>query len=402
MSNFSSVSVVSPSILLGVTGGIAAYKSAELTRLLKKVGWTVQVAMTPAATEFITPLTLQALSGQAVLSSQWQADSARGMPHIDASRQVDVMLIAPATADFIAKLAHGVADDLLSTLCLARACPLLIAPAMNKQMWENPATQRNIAQCRADGILILGPDSGEQACGEVGMGCMLAPEVLCSALEYVMQPKPLLGQKILLTAGPTFEAIDPVRGITNLSSGKMGYALAQAAAEAGAEVLLISGPTALAVPYAVTRISVQSAAEMRLAVLQNCQQQAIFIAVAAVADYRVAQPSAEKIKKQGHSSMTLDLIANPDILAEIANLPNPPFCVGFAAESQALLQQAEAKRKRKGVPLLVANLVQHALGQEDNQVTLFDDAGIHPLDRAPKLVLARQIMQHITRLFLNK
>lgn len=381
-------------ILLGITGGIAAYKAAELVRLLVKQGYQVQVAMTEAATQFITPTTMQALSGQPVLLNQWQDEA--GMAHIHASRTADAIVIAPATADFIAKLAHGMADDLLSTLCLARDCPLLVAPAMNKQMWSNPATQRNIAQLVADGVSLLGPASGLQACGEEGMGRMLEAAELADEIVASFQPKLLKGVKLLMTAGPTYEAIDAVRGITNRSSGKMGYAIAQAAREMGARVTLVSGPVALAAPLGVERISVSGAQEMYEAVNRRAGDADIFIAVAAVADYRVAHPSEQKIKKSA-APMTLELVANPDILADVASLPNPPFCVGFAAESEKLAEYAEQKRRAKKLPLLVGNLAQQAIGSDDNELVLFDDTGLHPLPRADKLTLARQLMHHIAQ-----
>ncbi len=384
-------------IVLGLTGGIAAYKAAELTRLLVKQGMEVQVAMTEAACHFITPATMQALSGRPVLVNQWDAAD-NGMAHIDASRAADAIVIAPATADFIAKLAHGLADDLLSTLCLARDCPLLVAPAMNRQMWENAATQRNIRQLVADGVTLLGPASGMQACGEEGMGRMLEPAELAHDVLTFFQPKPLSGVKVLLTAGPTYEAIDAVRGITNRSSGKMGYAIAQAALELGAQVTLVSGPTALARPQGVQVVDVTSAAEMFAAVQQHAADADIFIGVAAVADYRVAQPSEQKIKKSA-DKLTLELIHNPDILAYVANLPKPPFCVGFAAESENLREHAAQKRRAKKLPLLAANLAQQAIGADENELVLFDDAGEHVLPRADKLTLARALLQHMIKLF---
>ncbi len=384
-------------ILLGVTGGIAAYKAAELTRLLVKAGHTVQVVMTEAATHFVGPATFQALSGKPVLTKLWDGDSGNGMAHIDLSRDADVILIAPASANFIAKLAHGLADDLLSTLCLARACPLAVAPAMNKQMWDNPATQRNLAQLRQDGVALFDPASGAQACGEVGMGRMQEAETLLIELEALFQPKCLAGQRVLVTAGPTYEAIDPVRGITNLSSGKMGYAIARAAWEAGAEVVLISGPTALALPPHVRAIHITSAQEMQAAVLREIKPMSIFISVAAVADYRVAQTAKQKLKKTD-TAPTLTLTPNPDILAQVAALPKPPFCVGFAAETEKLAAHAQAKRARKNIPLIVANRAQDALGQDESELILIDSHGAHDLPRAKKLVLARQVIAHISDL----
>lgn len=383
-------------IVLGITGGIAAYKAAELARLLIKQDVEVQVAMTEAACHFITPATLQALTGRPVLVNQWDAVDS-GMAHIDSSRAADAIVIAPATADFIAKLANGLADDLLSTLCLARDCPLLVAPAMNRQMWGNAATQRNIAQLERDGVALLGPASGAQACGEEGMGRMLEAEQLAQDIVAVFQPKLLSGLKVLLTAGPTYEAIDAVRGITNRSSGKMGYAIAQAALELGAEVTLISGPTALSKPHGALAVDVTSAAEMLDAVKQHVANADIFIGVAAVADYRVAQASEQKIKKSD-STLTLELLPNPDILAYVAGLPQPPFCIGFAAESEKLREHASAKRKAKNIPLLAANLAQSAIGSDENELILFDDAGEHVLPRADKLTLARALLQHVARL----
>ncbi len=385
-------------IVLGLTGGIAAYKGAELTRLLVNQGIQIQVVMTEAACHFITPVTLQALSGKPVFTNQWGEHSANHMAHISLSRATDVILIAPASADFIAKLANGLADDLLSTLCLARNCPLLVAPAMNQQMWESPATQRNIQQLVADGVTILGPVNGTQACGEEGMGRMLEPTELARAVLTFFQPKLLSGVKVLLTAGPTYEAIDAVRGITNRSSGKMGYAIAQAALELGAEVTLISGPTALSNPHGAALVNVTSAAEMFEAVQKYVADADIFIAVAAVADYRVAQPTEQKIKKST-GELTLKLLPNPDILGYVTGLPKPPFCVGFAAESHNLHEYAKTKRKTKKIPLLAANLVQQAIGADDNELILFDDAGEHVLPRADKLTLARALLQHIIKLY---
>lgn len=400
-------------IVLGITGGIAAYKAAELSRLLVKQGLTVQVVMTEAATHFITPTTMQALTGNPVLIDQWQDE--KGMAHIQSSRVADAIVIAPATADFIAKLAHGLTDDLLSTLCLARSCPLIIAPAMNKQMWANVATQRNVQQLIADGVTILGPASGIQACGEEGMGRMLEAEELVReiiALQKDIKPlntltpslalpqgeRGLSGVKVLITAGPTYEAIDAVRGITNRSSGKMGYAIAQAAQEMGAEVTLVSGPTALARPDCTKVIDVTSAAEMFDAVKLHVDAADIFISVAAVADYRVAQPSAEKIKKSD-DNLTLELIPNPDILAFVAALPNAPFCVGFAAETENLREYAEQKRRTKMIPLIAANMANQAIGADDNEIILLDDAGMHRLPRADKLTLARALLLHAVTLY---
>ncbi len=385
-------------IVLGVTGGIAAYKSAELTRLLVKAGYQVHVVMTEAATHFVGAVTFQALSGHPVFVDQWDARMSNNMAHIDLTRGAVAVLVAPASADFLAKVAHGHCDDLLSTLVAARTCPLIVAPAMNKQMWENPANQRNVAQLVADGVVILGPGSGEQACGEVGDGRMLEADHIFEFFEAGLQPKLLLGRTVLITAGPTFERIDAVRGITNTSSGKMGYAIARAAYEAGAEVILVSGETALPTPVGSRRINVQSAQQMLNAVENEIAAADIFIGVAAVSDYYVLNPSEQKIKKDAHI-LTLELGPNPDILANITAKPNPPFCVGFAAESENLLEYAEAKRKRKKLPLLAANLVQQAMGGEDNELILLDDSGETRLARAPKIDIARKLIAHIARLY---
>lgn len=394
--------IVLGKLVLGITGGIAAYKAAELVRLLVKAGVDVQVIMTESACQFITPTTMQALSGKPVFTGMWDGGVDNGMPHIELSRDADAILIAPASAEFIAKLLHGRADDLLSTLCLARDCPLLIAPAMNKQMWENPATQRNIAQLKADKIEVLGPAAGEQACGEVGLGRMLEAEEIFELLNAHFTPKVLVGKRILITAGATLEMIDPVRAITNLSSGKMGYAIAQAAANMGAEVTLVHGVSALALPRGVACIHAASADAMHQTVMKNIQDfkfgpQDIFIGVAAVADYSPAKPSAQKIKKS-EPSLTLELKRNKDILADVASLPNAPFCVGFAAESKNLLEYAEAKRKAKKLPLIVANLATDAMSSDENQVTLLDNNGAHPLPRAPKTEVAYAILQHVANL----
>lgn len=383
-------------IVLGVTGGVAAYKACELARLLGKAGAVVDVVMTAAGTRFVAPLTFQALTGRPVYTSLWDAPQENGMAHINLTRGADAVIVAPATADFIAKLAHGFADDLLSSLCLARDCPLLVAPAMNRQMWENPTTQRNVAQLHMDGVAILGPAAGEQACGEVGAGRMLEANELCAALVAFCQPKVLAGKRVLLTAGPTYEALDPVRGLTNISSGKMGYALARACAEAGADVTLISGPVCLPTPARVARLDVQSASEMRAAVLAALPTD-IFISVAAVADYRPASPAEHKIKK-GAGSLTLELAANPDILAEVAGRADAPFCVGFAAESRNLAAYAEGKRKAKRLPLVVGNLVQDGMGGDANVVTLFDAAGAHALPPGDKLTIARAVVNHIVEM----
>jgi phosphopantothenoylcysteine decarboxylase/phosphopantothenate--cysteine ligase len=385
-------------ILLGITGGIAAYKSAELVRELQRQGADVQVIMTESACRFVTPVTMQALSGKPVFTDMWNSRVTNGMPHIELSRDRDMIVVAPATASFIAKLVHGAANDLLSTLCLARECPLMVAPAMNRQMWENPATQRNIAQLHQDGIAVLGPDSGDQACGETGMGRMLEPSDLARAIAAWFQPKLLAGTHLLITAGPTFEPIDPVRGITNRSSGKMGYAVARAALEAGAQVTLISGPVSLEAPSSAQLVRVETARQMLDAVNAHVTSCDIFVGVAAVADYHVGNPKQQKIKKGG-GVPTLELVPNPDIIEAVARRSNPPFCVGFAAESEKLEQNAEAKRRRKKLPLLAANLAQAAIGADDNELVLFDDDGIHRLARASKLDLARALIRHIAKLY---
>ncbi len=384
------------SVLLGVTGGIAAYKAAELARLLTQAEYKVQTVMTESACQFIGPVTFQPLTGQPVLTELWGTDTANPMPHIHLSRSVSLILIAPASADFIGKLACGLADDLLSTLCLARDCPLMIAPAMNRQMWESPATQRNINRLQNDGVIIAGPASGEQACGETGMGRMLEVEMLLEVVQERLSGDIFQGEHILVTAGPTYEAIDPVRGITNTSSGKMGYAIAQAALEAGARVTLVTGPTCLKPPAVTKLIHVQSAHEMLAAVTETVDQTHadIFISVAAVADYRVVSVSQQKIKKSAQK-LTLELIPNTDILSHIASQPNPPFCVGFAAETDNLEQNATFKRNQKKLPLLVANSVQEAMGSDETSLIVFDDQGAHTYERAPKQVLARQLIKHI-------
>jgi phosphopantothenoylcysteine decarboxylase / phosphopantothenate---cysteine ligase len=389
-------------IVLGLTGGIAAYKAAELTRLCVQANIGVQVVMTESARQFITPVTMQALSGNKVYTDLWDADIANNMAHIDLSRDADAILIAPASADFIAKLAQGFANDLLSTLCLARDCPLLLAPAMNKQMWESPATQRNIKQLVQDGIIVLGPEAGDQACGETGMGRMLEAQALFNELNAFLHRKTglLAGKRVLVTAGPTFEAIDAVRGITNSSSGKMGYAVAQAALEAGAEVTLITGPVAIAPPAQATLVNITSAAQMADAVKKNLAGVDMFISVAAIADYTPVKPSAQKIKKTA-SALNIELKPTEDILAYVAALADAPFCVGFAAESDNLHHYAEAKRQRKKLPLLAANLVQEAMGRDDNALILFDDAGTHELKRGPKIEQARQLIAHAATLFLQ-
>jgi phosphopantothenoylcysteine decarboxylase/phosphopantothenate--cysteine ligase len=387
-----------PRLLLGVSGGIAAYKAAELVRQFVQQDADVQVVMTEAACGFVTAATMQALSGKAVYTDMWDARVPDNMAHIDLSRDRDAIVIAPASADMLAKLAHGLADDLLSTLCLARECPLFVAPAMNRQMWQHPATQRNVAQLQKDGVVVLGPASGDQACGEIGLGRMLeAGEIAEDVLTALAGPKLLRGKRMLLTAGPTFEAIDAVRGITNRSSGKMGFAVARAAREAGAEVIVVCGPTSVPPPRSCTIVHVESAEQMFAAVKERIAGCDIFIGVAAVADYRPATAAEHKIKKSD-KRMQVDLVPTTDILTYVAGLERPPFCVGFAAESRNLDEYAQDKRKRKRVPLLAANLVQNAMGADDNELILFDDAGRHVLPRAPKLAQARQLIAHAAAL----
>lgn len=381
-------------LLLGVTGGIAAYKTAELVRLLVKQGHSVQVVMTEAATHFITPTTLQALSGRPVFVDSWDQRIANGMPHIELSRQADAILVAPASADFLAKLTHGFANDLLSTLCLARECPLLVAPAMNKQMWENPSTQRNVTQLRQDGISVLGPDSGEQACGEVGQGRMLEPDALLEALESFFTPRLLLGKKIMITAGATMEMLDPVRGITNISSGKMGVALAKMATRMGAEVTLIYGHMQIATPEVSRAYHAGSADDMYQTVMQHIGQQDVFIGVAAVADYKPTTPAIQKIKKSEHT-LTIELVKNKDILADVASLPNAPYCVGFAAESEQVLEYARAKRLAKRIPMIVANHANTAMGSDQNTVTIIDASGEHTLETDEKINIAFKLLTQL-------
>ncbi len=388
-------------ILVGLTGGIAAYKVCELVRRLRDEGAAVQVAMSANAQHFVTPTTMQALSGRPVATDQWGAEGARvpdAMPHIALTRGVDLMLVAPASTNFIAKAANGIADDLLSTLAVARACPLLVAPAMNVEMWSHPATQRNLAQLKADGVRLLGPASGQQACGEVGAGRMLEASELLTEVIAFFQPQRLAGKRVLITAGPTFEPIDPVRGITNLSSGKQGFALARAAREAGAEVVLVAGPTALPTPAGVRRIDVITAREMLAAVLAEVASSDIFIGVAAVADWRVAKASQQKIKKRpGSPPPALEFELNPDILATVAASPVRPFCVGFAAESENVLDYARAKLVAKKLDLIVANRAQDALGADGNDITLIDADGATALGQATKLEQARRIVAAIAQ-----
>jgi phosphopantothenoylcysteine decarboxylase/phosphopantothenate--cysteine ligase len=381
-----------------MTGGIAAYKAAELTRLMVKAGADVRVAMTEAATRFVGTATMQALSGQPVWTDLWDPRVSDAMGHIELSRDRDLILIAPASADFMAKLAHGYADDLLSTLCVARRCRLMVAPAMNVEMWQNAATARNAETLRADGVTIVGPASGGQACGEMGMGRMTEPADILADVQFFFQPKhaegKLRGRRVVVTAGPTEEPVDPVRVLTNRSSGKMGYAVARAAREAGAAVTLISGPVSLPTPAGVTRVDVRTAREMFDAVKKDAQRADVFISVAAVADYRVRKPATHKIKTaNGH--LSLELEENPDILAWVAGLPKPPFCVGFAAESENLAKNAKAKLAKKKLPLIAANLAQDAIGRDDSAITLFDAKGEHPLGRGPKIDLARKLVEHV-------
>ena len=391
-------------IILGLTGGIACYKSAELCRALLKEGATVQVVMTEAAEQFITPVTMQALSNRPVYDSQWDARAPNNMPHINLSREADLILIAPCSADFMAKLVQGRTDDLLSLMCLARPpdqVPLLIAPAMNREMWAHPATQRNVAQLASDGAFVLGVGCGDQACGETGDGRMLEPQELLDDVIAFFQPKTLLGERVLVTAGPTYEAIDPVRGITNLSSGKMGFAIARAAREAGAEVTLVAGPVSLATPRGVRRVDVKSASNMLLAVTDTASVATVFIATAAVADWRPAHAADQKIKKDGSGATpVLSFVENPDILAAVAQSPRGQsqalYCVGFAAESQDLLANAQAKRLRKGVPLLVGNIGPATFGQDDNALLLVDALGTQELARDAKLTLARKLIAEIS------
>jgi phosphopantothenoylcysteine decarboxylase/phosphopantothenate--cysteine ligase len=392
-------------MVLGLSGGIACYKSAELCRALIKAGATVQVVMTEAAEQFITPVTLQALSGRPVYTSQWDRREANNMAHINLSREADAILIAPCSADFMAKLLHGRADDLLSLMCLARPLdqvPLLLAPAMNREMYAHPATQRNLLQLAADGATVLGVGAGFQACGETGDGRMLEPEQLLEDIIAFFTPKVLAGQQVLVTAGPTYEAIDPVRGITNLSSGKMGFAIARAAREAGAEVTLVAGPVSLPTPRGVTRVDVKSAQNMLEAVILRAQAATVFVATAAVADWRPAAPSTRKIKKDGAGQAPqLEFAENTDILATVARSAAAQagalYCVGFAAESHDLLENAQAKRLRKKVPLLVGNIGPDTFGQDHNALLLVDAQGNTALPRASKLSLARRLVQEIAR-----
>ena len=399
-------SLLNKKIILGISGGIAAYKTPELARQLMQEGATVQVVMTEAAGQFVTAVTMQALTGNPVYTSQWDSSISNNMAHIELSRAADAILIAPTSADLMAKLSLGLADDLLSTLCLARDCPLLLAPAMNKQMWDHAATQRSAQRLLEDGVSLLGPASGFQACGEVGMGRMLEPAEITEQVVAFFQKKTLLGKKVLITAGPTFEAIDPVRGITNHSSGKMGFAVARAALEAGAEVHLIAGPCDLETPLVatgkITRTNVISAKGMHAAALKSTDND-IFFAVAAVADWGIAKPAKEKIKRQGQNPPALELVANPDILLDIAktvrtkNGKSYPYCVGFAAESTNLEAHAEEKRKRKSIPMIVGNLGPATFGSDLNELIVIDAQGSKKIAKAEKLQLARQLIQLVAK-----
>lgn len=385
-------------IILGLTGGVACYKAAELLRRLQDEGATVDVVMTQAATRFITPVTLQALSGRPVWTDLWDARMPNNMAHINLARGAAAVLVVPATTGFMARLAQGMADDLLTTLCVARgSVPLLLAPAMNHEMWVHPATQRNARQLRADGATLIGPDAGLQACGETGSGRMMEPDQILRALIASFQPKCLAGRRVLLTAGPTAEPIDPVRVLTNRSSGRMGYALARACAEAGATVTLVSGPTALACPDDVERIPVTTARDMHAAVMARAPAAELFIAVAAVADWRICNPQTKKLKKQAGGAPQLEFEQNADILADVARLENGPWCVGFAAETDHLQEYAQSKRQRKGVPVIVGNLAQTSMDARETELIIFDAAGATPLPRQPKLQAARQLVSWIAQ-----
>ncbi len=399
-------SLLNKKIVLGISGGIAAYKTPELARQLMQEGASVQVVMTEAATQFVTPVTMQALTGNPVFTSQWDSSVSNNMAHIELSRSADAIVIAPASADLMAKLSLGLADDLLSTLCLARDCPLLLAPAMNKQMWEHAATQRSVERLNKDGVTLLGPASGFQACGEVGMGRMLEPSEIAEQVIAFFQKKSLTGKKVLITAGPTFEAIDPVRGITNHSSGKMGFAIARAAVEAGAQVHLIAGPCDLTTPLEatgkITRTNVVSAKEMHAATLNDSDCD-IFFAVAAVADWGIAKPAQDKIKRQGKAAPSIEFTANPDILLDLTKLVKTkggkpyPYCVGFAAESTDLEVHANEKRQRKGIPMIVGNIGPETFGSDLNQLLVIDESGSKKIGQAEKLQLARQLITLVAK-----
>lgn len=383
-------------IVLAVTGSIAAYKSCELLRLLIKRGAEVSVIMTEAAQRFVTPLSFQALGAKKVYTGDW-GDSASPIPHIEATKDASLLLVAPATANILAKAAQGLADDLLSAAILAARCPVAYAPAMNTFMWHNQATQRNVTQLTQDGAIFLGPDSGEQACGDIGSGRMLEPEDIIELLQGAFSPRLLDRCRVLITAGPTYEPIDPVRGITNLSSGKQGFAIAKAAALAGAEVTLIAGKCDLKTPAGVKRIDVTTAREMYDAVMQEVAQHEIFISVAAVADWRIANVSNHKIKKEFAGAPDLQFEENPDILASVAALENAPYCVGFAAETDNLIDNARAKLYRKNVPLIVANLVSDAMNQDTNAVVFVERDAATPLAKATKEHIAQALIAKIAQ-----
>jgi len=390
---------MSKHILLGISGGIASYKSCELVRLLKKQGHSVTAAMSRAATEFVTPLTFQALSGNPVLVDTHDGHSTRGMSHIDLTREADVFLIAPATANTVAKIANGIADNLLTNLAAARKCPMAVAPAMNVEMWNNPANQRNIQQLISDNITVFQPSYGEQACGEIGIGRMPEAIELADLIHDLWTPKILAGKKILITAGATLEMIDPVRGITNISSGQMGIALARACRMAGAQVTLIYGQLQTPLPTGLYHMErAISAQEMYDAVHKYIEDQDVFISVAAVADYKVKNSSPHKLKKENSKDTpTLELETNPDILASVAALPKPPFCIGFAAESEKVLEYARAKRLRKGIPMLIANDVSQAMGKSTNQITIITDDEELSFPEKEKLQVAEEIVQSLAR-----
>ena len=390
---------MSKHILLGISGGIAAYKSCELVRLLKKQGHSVTVAMSRAATEFVSPLTFQALSGNPVLAETHSGGTGgNGMAHINLTREADVFLIAPASANTIAKIACGIADNLLTNLAAARKCPLAVAPAMNVEMWFNPANQRNIAQLLADGITVFQPAEGEQACGETGVGRMPEAAELADLLPDMWADKLLQGKKVLITAGATFEAIDPVRGITNISSGQMGMALARACRAAGAEVSLVYGQIQTGIPAGLAHVEQAVSAEaMYRAVMNRIGGQDVFISVAAVADYKVKNSSLQKIKKDGNGTPpVIELTENPDILASVAKLAHPPFCVGFAAESENVAEYGRAKRIKKGIPMLVANDVAVAMGKAVNRITIITEAGETTFPETDKNQAAAEIVKQLT------
>ena len=389
-------------ILLGVTGGIAAYKSPDLVRRLRERGAEVQVVMTASAREFVTATTFQAVSGRPVRTDLWDAAAEAAMGHIELARWAEVVLIAPATADFLARLAAGQADDLLTTLCLATEAPVAVAPAMNHIMWANAATRANVGTLQQRGIHIFGPGSGDQACGEVGEGRMLEPLELVDRIAALPNGTgPLVGRRVLISAGPTRERIDPVRFISNRSSGKMGFAVAQAAREAGAEVVLVSGPVSLPTPPGVRRIDVESAADMLAAVLKEVEGTDIFISTAAVADYRPARPADQKIKK---TSDTLDLCMErtSDVLATVAARPDRPFVVGFAAETESVEQNARLKLLKKNLDMIAANEVGHdkAFDCEDNQLIVLWRNKRHELGKASKVALARELVALIAESFV--